>query len=150
MARKKASPIRYRNCRVCGAVTPTGKACRECGMDTHKRGKTEITKRVSTIGVIQTDSSSHIIRASTPLEIFDSGIATVTQSRNATYAHPRVNFNRAQRLKEVVRECKDPLVREALENICGKIARLIETPHHTDSFLDIAGYARTGVMTYSE
>lgn len=77
---------------------------------------------------------------------FDAEITTVTQRRGAVYGHPRVDFDRAARLKAVVAECEDPIARHALEMICVKMARLIETPDHLDSWVDIAGYARTGVM----
>lgn len=81
-----------------------------------------------------------------PLEQFDSAIQKVTQDRGAVYGHPADDFDRANRLKAVVAECPDPLVRHALEMICVKMARLLHTPHHLDSFIDIAGYARTAVM----
>lgn len=77
---------------------------------------------------------------------FDAEIATVTQRRGAVYGHPRVDFDRAARLKAVVAECADPVARHALEMIAVKMARLITTPDHLDSWVDIAGYARTGVM----
>ena len=77
---------------------------------------------------------------------FDLSAKTVVDRRGEFYAHPRFNFDRIQRLKAVVAECKDPLAREALEAICVKISRLIQTPDHLDSWIDIAGYARTGVM----
>jgi Domain of unknown function (DUF6378) len=82
----------------------------------------------------------------TKLEEFDAAIAKVTQQRGSVYGHPRENFRRIQALKAVVAECKNAMAREALEMICVKIARLIETPDHLDSWIDIAGYARTGVM----
>jgi hypothetical protein len=50
----------------------------------------------------------------------------------------------------VVAECKHPLAREALDMICVKIARLIETPDDLDGWVDIGGYARTGVMVTGE
>jgi hypothetical protein len=80
------------------------------------------------------------------LKAFDTAAASVVDQRGETYAHPRFNFDRIQRLKDVVAECPDPLAREALESICVKISRLIQTPDHLDSWIDIAGYARTGVM----
>jgi hypothetical protein len=81
-----------------------------------------------------------------PLEEFDAAILKVTQQRGAVYGHPIVDFDRAHRLKSVVAECPDPHIRHALEMICVKMARLIQTPHHIDSLIDIAGYARTGAM----
>ena len=80
------------------------------------------------------------------LAAFDKAIAKVTDERGAVYGHPRVDFGRVARLKAVVAECHDPLMRHVLEMICVKMARLIETPDHLDSLIDLAGYARTGVM----
>lgn len=81
------------------------------------------------------------------LEQFDQNTAVkVTTERGATYGHPSVDFARAARLKAVVAECPDPLARHALEMICVKLARLIQTPDHVDSAVDIAGYARCLVM----
>ena len=80
------------------------------------------------------------------LERFDTSMRSVTQERGAVYGHPKDDFDRAAKLKAVVAECKDPLARHALEMICVKIARLINSPEHLDSWIDIAGYARTGVM----
>jgi hypothetical protein len=80
------------------------------------------------------------------LNQFNSAVAVVTDQRGSVYGHPKDDFWRAARLKEVVAECQDPLARHALEMICVKRARLIQTPNHLDSWTDIAGYARTGVM----
>ena len=80
------------------------------------------------------------------LSEFDEAIQKVTQQRGSVYGHPKTDFGRASRMKAVVAECKDPLMRHVLEMICVKVARLIETPGHLDSLIDIAGYARTGVM----
>ena len=77
---------------------------------------------------------------------FNEAIQKVTDQRGQVYGHPRIDFDRAARLKAVVAECRDPLARHALEMICVKIARLIETPTHLDSLVDLAGYARTLVM----
>lgn len=81
---------------------------------------------------------------------FDDATRRVTQDRGKTYGPPSVDFDRAARLKAVVAECKDARIRHALEMICVKMARLIQTPGHLDSWIDIAGYARTGVMVLDE
>lgn len=70
----------------------------------------------------------------------------IVAERGAVYGHPRENFRRIAALRAVVAECKDPLARVALDEICVKIARLIETPTHVDSWRDIQGYAETGLM----
>lgn len=80
------------------------------------------------------------------LDQFDKQIATINQIRGEVYGHPTHNFETIQALKVVVAKCEHPAAREALEAICVKMARLIRTPDHLDSWIDIAGYARTGVM----
>lgn len=77
---------------------------------------------------------------------FDAASQRITTDRGAHYAHPAINFRRIADLHRVINECPDPLVRHALQMIAVKISRLIETPNHLDSWIDIMGYARTGVM----
>lgn len=79
------------------------------------------------------------------LRIFDT-VSQVNTARAGTYGHPSIHFDRVARLKEVVQECPDPKVRHTLDMILDKVARLIKTPDHLDSWVDIAGYARCGVM----
>jgi len=81
-----------------------------------------------------------------PVAEFDAAIQRVTQQRGSVYGHPSVNFDRSARLKAVVSECKDPILRNVLDMICEKISRLIQTPEHMDSWIDIAGYSRTAAM----
>lgn len=80
------------------------------------------------------------------LKAFDATARDITDVRGAVYGHPRENYRRIAALKAIVAECKHPLAREALETICVKISRLIQTPDHLDSWIDISGAARTGVM----
>lgn len=80
------------------------------------------------------------------LEQYDAAVSDITDRRGEVYGHPMDDFDRAARLKEVVSECTDPHTRHALEMICVKMARLIESPQHVDSFVDIAGYSRCAVM----
>lgn len=83
---------------------------------------------------------------STRLTTFDAAIRDLTDRRGVVYGPPKKNFKRIQKLKAIISECPDAAAREALECIAMKISRLIETPTHLDSWIDIAGYARTGVM----
>ena len=81
-----------------------------------------------------------------PSQRFDDSIASLTQERGESYGHPADDFKHAADLKAVVANCDDAVMRHAMEMICVKLARLIETPDHFDSWLDIAGYARTATM----
>ena len=77
---------------------------------------------------------------------FDKAIRTITTERGKDYGHPKDDFNRAHRLTQVADECPHPEIRHALRMICVKVARLIQTPDHIDSIIDIAGYARCIAM----
>lgn len=77
---------------------------------------------------------------------FDLALKGVIQERGAIYGHPLDNFQRVAMMKMVVKDCSDPIVRHVLEMICVKVCRLVETPDHLDSLIDIAGYTRTVCM----
>ena len=81
---------------------------------------------------------------------FQGDIKSVTRQRGSVYGRPLVNFERIAHLKEGVSGCKDPAIRHALEMICVNLARLVETPHHYDSVLDIAGYGKTILISLDE
>ena len=85
-------------------------------------------------------------RTSAHVAQFDAALAKVTQERGAHYDHPAHNFRRAQLMKAVVRDCPHQQIREALEMVVVKVARLVYDPSHMDSVVDIAGYARTIAM----
>ena len=86
----------------------------------------------------------------TRTEEFDEQTAYVTQIREGAYGHPLDNFLRCQAITEVVKSCPDEACRVALTMIGLKMARLVATPGHLDSWVDIAGYARTAVMALDE
>lgn len=75
-----------------------------------------------------------------------ANVVALTDNRGADYGHPIDDFRRAAALKDVVTECPDPELRHVMEMICVKLARLIHSPNHLDSWCDIAGYARTAGM----
>ena len=83
-------------------------------------------------------------------EVFDHAIQTVTQERGEAYGHPLDDFKRVATMKTVIDQCPDDEVRHALVMIAVKIGRLVETPDHLDSVIDIAGYARTIAMVLDE
>lgn len=80
-------------------------------------------------------------------EEFDKSLARfVDTERQAVYGHPSENFRRIAALQAVTAECADPELRVALDAIMVKVARLIQTPDHIDSWIDCGGYARCAVM----
>ena len=90
------------------------------------------------------------VDSTTLTEQFDALVRVITQVRGVDYGSPAVDFARAARLKAVVAEVRDPVIRHVMEMICVKLARLIHSPNHLDSWVDIAGYARTAVMCLDE
>ncbi|WP_295133067.1 DUF6378 domain-containing protein [uncultured Reyranella sp.] len=85
-------------------------------------------------------------RAQTLLEQFDAAYATVTLDRRDIYGAPADTYRRIAAMRAIVDECQDPQIREILAMVVTKIARLVQTPSHIDSWVDVAGYARCGVM----
>lgn len=85
-------------------------------------------------------------KALSPSEQFDKEIADLTNRRGSVYGHPSTDFGRVARIKAALADCSDPRVRHVLEMIAVKMSRLVESPQHLDSWVDIAGYARTGTM----
>lgn len=84
--------------------------------------------------------------ALTRTDRFNDALRKVTEDRGAVYGHPAVDFARANAIKTVLADCSNAEVRHALEMIAVKLARLVQTPDHLDSLIDIAGYARTAAM----
>jgi hypothetical protein len=86
------------------------------------------------------------------LEAFDKAMAqgSITTERGAVYDHPRNDFDRIATLTAALPECADPRVAHILRMMVVKMCRLSHHPEHLDSWIDIAGYARTGVMVMPE
>jgi len=89
-------------------------------------------------------------RPTSLLEQFDTAYATVTLDRRDIYGAPEDTYRRIAALRSVVDECRDPQIREILGMVITKVARLVQTPDHLDSWVDIAGYARCGVMLLND
>lgn len=85
-------------------------------------------------------------RQDRPLRKFDEALKSITTERGAVYGHPADDFAAAAKLKAALPEFSDPRIRHVAEMIAIKLARLSATPNHLDSWIDIAGYARTAVM----
>lgn len=84
-------------------------------------------------------------------EKFDKMLSgMVNKERAADYGHPSFHFEISAGLKKIIRDhfdCEgDERLLHAMDMVCDKLARLCHTPTHFDSWLDIAGYARTAMM----
>jgi len=75
----------------------------------------------------------------------DKAGALVAQ-RGEVYGHPEEDFRRVAAMTAPLYECQDEVLRHVLYMIIVKVCRLIVTPSHADSWLDIVGYARTAAM----
>lgn len=82
--------------------------------------------------------------------ILDEAKSIVSGARRKAYGHPENNFQRIADLWAAYLRCAYPtfdvgVTREdvALMMILMKVARLIESPDHRDSLVDLAGYAAT-------
>ena len=80
------------------------------------------------------------------LDEFDAAYAVVTADRRDVYGDPLDTYRRVAALRTVVDECADPQVREIIGMVATKLVRLVQTPDHLDSWIDVAGYARTAAM----
>jgi Domain of unknown function (DUF6378) len=89
-----------------------------------------------------TDQSS----SSSLLDQFDAAYALVTADRRDVYGDPLDTYRRVAALRTVVDECPDPQVREIIGMVATKLVRLVQSPEHLDSWIDVAGYARTAAM----
>lgn len=89
-------------------------------------------------------------RPPTVLEQFDEALSVVTTNRRSVYGSPCDTYRRISTMRAIVDECPDPEIREVLAMVITKVARLVQTPDHLDSWIDIAGYSRCGVMLLDE
>ncbi|MBB3774996.1 hypothetical protein FHS52_000939 [Erythromicrobium ramosum] len=80
------------------------------------------------------------------LDQFDTAYSVVTTDRREVYGDPLDTYRRVAALRAVVDECSDPQIREIIGMVATKLVRLVQTPDHLDSWVDVAGYARTAAM----
>lgn len=81
-----------------------------------------------------------------PLQDYDSAVAKINDDRGSTYGHPAINFQRIADLWKVVLGHEVTTLQVAQMMRLVKEARLVQTPGHVDTLVDIAGYARTSAM----
>lgn len=77
---------------------------------------------------------------------FDEGIKGLTERRGDVYGHPKDDFDRIIQMQKALGDCDDEFARHIMNMICVKMSRLVKTPDHSDSWLDIVGYVRTWFM----
>lgn len=81
------------------------------------------------------------------MNILDEANKLTNVDRQDVYGHPADDFAKVARMSMPIMESDiDPRLKHALYMIQVKIARLLNTPQHVDSVVDIAGYANTYSM----
>lgn len=78
-------------------------------------------------------------------EILDTAKVCVTKDRTNTYGSPESNFSAIGRMWGIILGDKDVSPHKvALMLAALKMARLLKSPEHEDSWVDLAGYAACG------
>lgn len=78
------------------------------------------------------------------MNILDEANKLTSEDRQQVYGHPADDFARVAAMAAPILESNiDPRLKHALYMVQVKIARLLNTPDHRDSVVDIAGYANT-------
>tara|TARA_E500000331_G_C16984879_1_gene595199 strand:- start:325 stop:651 length:327 start_codon:yes stop_codon:yes gene_type:complete len=78
-------------------------------------------------------------------KIIEDAKAAITKDRNKNYGEPKENHSRIANLWSVILEREVKAHEAALCMAAVKIARLIETPDHRDSWVDGCGYFAIGM-----
>lgn len=81
--------------------------------------------------------------AAEPKTILAEAAELVDADRQVTYGHPRDDFAKTALMWSAIFGVDVTVEQVALAMCCVKISRLLQTPDHRDSVVDLAGYART-------
>jgi hypothetical protein len=76
--------------------------------------------------------------------VLEDALAAVNGERNQSYSEPEDNFGRTAQLWSAYLTVDITAVDVAVLMVLLKVARLMHTPGHVDSWVDIAGYAACG------
>lgn len=78
------------------------------------------------------------------MNIVNEASQLVNEDRQKVYGHPSDDFAKVATMTQPIMESTiDPRLKHALYMIQVKIARLLNTPNHHDSIVDIIGYVNT-------
>jgi hypothetical protein len=77
----------------------------------------------------------------TRTRVLEEASRLIDGERSKVYGDPRVNHDRIARLFSVVLGIEVTASTACLLMACVKIARLVQTPDHLDSLVDLAAYA---------
>ena len=76
--------------------------------------------------------------------VLAAALAAVNGERNQSYDEPEDNFGRTAQLWSAYLTVEVTAIDVAVLMVLLKVARLMHTPGHVDSWVDIAGYAACG------
>lgn len=81
------------------------------------------------------------------MTILDEANELTSKDRQKVYGHPADDFAKVAAMSAPILASNiDPRLKHALYMVQVKVARLINTPNHHDSIVDLAGYANTYAM----
>ena len=81
------------------------------------------------------------------VKILDEASKITSEDRQAVYGHPADDFAKVATMAQPILDSDlDPRLKHALYMVQVKVARLLNTPDHIDSIVDLAGYANTYSM----
>ena len=83
-------------------------------------------------------------------EILETALELTTGDRNKSYGDPYDNLQRTANIWKEILGCDVSASQVALCMVGIKIARLVETPNHLDSFVDGAAYMAIAGEVYKE
>lgn len=76
--------------------------------------------------------------------ILEEAQKLTSEDRQKVYGHPADDFAKVVTMGQPVLDSNiDPRLKHALYMVQVKVARLLNTPDHLDSIVDLAGYANT-------
>lgn len=85
------------------------------------------------------------------MNILEEAQKIVNGDRQQAYGHPSQDFANIAKMAEPILESDlTPELKHALYMVQVKISRLLNTPEHRDSLVDIAGYVMTYEMILEE
>lgn len=76
-------------------------------------------------------------------QLLETALATVT-NRGSDYGDAYINHKRIAEMWTVILGIEVKAHQVVMAMAAVKLARLVETPDHQDSWIDLAGYAATG------
>lgn len=83
-------------------------------------------------------------------EILETALELTTGDRNKSYGDPYINLQRTANIWKEILGCEVNASQVALCMVGIKMARLVETPNHLDSFVDGAAYMAIAGEVYKE